>query len=218
VRGRAAEPPRSVLDGEGGPVTGTTRMRILAGLISFDRFLFGVAFIAQPNLMDRSWIGKQARPPGAQVLARALGARDLALGLGGLQAVTHNDGSARPWLAALAICDAVAFRATLAAGRGIPRPGSHQRARDSRRVLAALGDRGSRDRPPRTRAPAALGRARPHRGPRSPDGAGRHGVTAAVSACGRSIRPRVAPAPSCALRTFRAREPLRRSNAPCRIA
>jgi hypothetical protein len=96
-------------------------MRILAGLISVGRLLFGVAFIAQPNLMERAWIGKQARLPGAQLLARAVGARDLALGLGGLQALTRNDGSARPWLAAAAVCDAVDFGATWRAGRGIPR-------------------------------------------------------------------------------------------------
>src|ERR671915_186208 len=78
-------------------------MRILAGLISFGRFLFGVAFIAKPELMERAWIGKQARLPGAQLLARAVGARDLALGLGGLQALRRDDGSARPWLAAAAV-------------------------------------------------------------------------------------------------------------------
>ena len=96
-------------------------MRILAGLISLGRFVFGVAVIAQPRLMERGWIGKQARLPGAQVLARAVGARDLALGLGGLQAASRNDGSARPWLSAAATCDAVDFGATWAAGRGIPR-------------------------------------------------------------------------------------------------
>jgi hypothetical protein len=96
-------------------------MRLLAGLISLGRFVVGVAFIAEPNLMDRAWIGKQARVPGAQVLARAVGARDLVLGLGGLQAVARNDGSAQPWLGAAAICDAVDFCATWAAGRRIPR-------------------------------------------------------------------------------------------------
>jgi hypothetical protein len=95
-------------------------MRILAGLISFFRSLFGVAFIAEPKLMERAWIGKQARLPGAQLLTRAVGARDLAVGLGGLQALTRNDGSARPWLAAAAVCDAVDFGATWTAGRGIP--------------------------------------------------------------------------------------------------
>jgi hypothetical protein len=96
-------------------------MRILAVLISVGRFLLGVAFIAEPKLMERAWIGKQARLPGAQLLARAVGARDLALGLGGLQALSRDDGSARPWLAAAAVCDAVDFGATWAAGRGIPR-------------------------------------------------------------------------------------------------
>jgi hypothetical protein len=96
-------------------------MRILAGLISFGRFLFGVAFIAKPTIMEQAWIGKQARVPGAQVLARAVGARDLALGLGGLQAVRRDDGSARSWLAAASVCDAVDFGATWAAGRTIPR-------------------------------------------------------------------------------------------------
>lgn len=96
-------------------------MRILAALISFGRFVFGVAFIAKPRLMERAWIGKQARLPGAQLLARAVGARDLVLGLGGLQAVARDDGSARPWMAAAGICDAVDFGATWAAGRTIPR-------------------------------------------------------------------------------------------------
>jgi hypothetical protein len=96
-------------------------MRILAGFISFGRLLFGIAFIAEPKLMERAWIGKQARLPGAQLLARAVGARDLTLGLGGLQALRRNDGSARPWLAAAAVCDAVDFGATWTAGRGIPR-------------------------------------------------------------------------------------------------
>jgi hypothetical protein len=96
-------------------------MRMLGVSISLGRFLFGVAFIARPQLMERAWIGKQARLPGAQLLARAVGARDLVLGLGGLQALNRNDGSARPWLAAAGICDAVDFGATWAAGRGIPR-------------------------------------------------------------------------------------------------
>src|ERR671914_293050 len=75
--------------------------------------------------MEQAWIGKQARLPGAEVLARAVGARDLALGLGGLQAVARNDGSARPWLAAAAVCDAVDFGATKAAGNRIPREASN---------------------------------------------------------------------------------------------
>ena len=98
-------------------------MRLLAGLISLGRLVFGIVFIANPGIMERAWIGKQARLPGAQLLARAVGARDLVVGLGGLQAVARNDGSAQPWLAAASVCDAVDVGATRAAGRSIPRQG-----------------------------------------------------------------------------------------------
>jgi len=96
-------------------------MRALAALISLGRFLFGAAFIARPKILEEAWIGRQARLPGAQVLGRAVGARDLALGLGGLQALARDDGSARPWLAAAAVCDSVDLGATYAAGRRIRR-------------------------------------------------------------------------------------------------
>ncbi len=96
-------------------------MRILTALISLGRIVFGTVFIAEPKVMEQGWIGKQARLPGAQVLSRAVGARDLAVGLGGLQATIRNDGSARPWMAAAALCDAIDFGATYAAGRRIPR-------------------------------------------------------------------------------------------------
>ena len=110
-------------------------MRILGLFISFGRFLFGVVFISKPQLMEQAWIGKQARLPGAQLLARAVGARDLTLGLGGMQALARDDGSsARPWLAAAAVCDAVDFGATLAAGPSVPRD-----ARNRVLVLAAAG-------------------------------------------------------------------------------
>jgi len=109
-------------------------MRILAGLISLSRFLIGVVFIANPKIMDQAWIGKQARLPGPQLLARAVGARDLTLGAGGVQAAIRGDGSARQWLAAAAVCDAVDFGATYTAGRGIPRS-----ARTSVLAIAAAG-------------------------------------------------------------------------------
>ena len=122
-------------------------MRILAGLISLGRLVFGVAFITNPKLMDEGWIGRPARLPGAQVLTRAVGARDLALGLGGLQATVRNDGSARPWMAAASLCDAVDFGATWAAGRRIPRKartGVLAIAAGSA-VLSAIAAAGTRD-------------------------------------------------------------------------
>ena len=95
-------------------------MRILAAFISLGRLVFGVAFIAEPKLMERAWIGKQARIPGAQLLARAVGARDLVLGLGGIHGLRRGDGSAGPWLGAAAICAAGDCGPTRAPGPTIP--------------------------------------------------------------------------------------------------
>jgi hypothetical protein len=52
------------------------------------------------------------------VLARALGARDLVLGLGALRSAADAE-SLRPWLAAGILADSVDFGAT-AAGSGLP--------------------------------------------------------------------------------------------------
>jgi hypothetical protein len=109
-------------------------MRILAAVISISRFFIGAIFIANPKIMEQAWIGKQARLPGSQLLTRAVGARDLTLGAGGLQAAVRNDGSARQWLAAASVCDAVDFGATYATSRGIPRS-----ARTSVLAIAAAG-------------------------------------------------------------------------------
>jgi hypothetical protein len=79
--------------GAGGwPVRYTACMRGLAVLISLGRFLFGVVYIAAPEAMGRWWIGRQARLAGAQLVTRGVRARDLTLGLGGLQALTRKDG------------------------------------------------------------------------------------------------------------------------------
>jgi hypothetical protein len=123
-------------------------MRILAAVISLGRFLIGIVFIANPRIMDQAWIGKQAKLPGPQLLSRAVGARDLTLGAGGLQAAMRGDGSAQQWLAAAAVCDAVDFGATYTAGRGIPRS-----ARASVLVIAAVAGVAS--------AIAAIGNGKP---------------------------------------------------------
>ena len=123
-------------------------MRILAAVLSLGRFVVGILFIANPKIMDQAWIGKQAKLPGPQLLSRAVGARDLTLGAGGLQAAIRNDGSAQQWLAAAAVCDAVDFGATYTTGRGIPRS-----ARASVLVIAAAAGVAS--------AIAALGNGKP---------------------------------------------------------
>jgi hypothetical protein len=83
------------------------------------RIVLGTALVAAPGLAARVWIGDQADTPGAKVLARALGARDVALGLGVLLAMKNN-APVRGWLEGAALADAVDFGATAAAGSGIP--------------------------------------------------------------------------------------------------
>jgi len=83
------------------------------------RIVVGTALVAAPALAARTWVGDQADTPGAKVLARALGVRDLALGLGVVLAM-KNDAPVRGWLEGAALADLVDFGATAAAGSGIP--------------------------------------------------------------------------------------------------
>ena len=56
------------------------------------------------------------------MLGRALGGRDLSLGLGALAALNQEDAeSASVWVAAGALCDALDAATTLAAWRELPR-------------------------------------------------------------------------------------------------
>src|SRR3954453_3562286 len=91
--------------------------------LSFNRISFGAGLILTPQLYARSWVGSRAAGKDAtKVLARALGARDLALGAGGLLALRDGDTErARRWFAAQAVSDAVDFIATVPA-RGLPLP------------------------------------------------------------------------------------------------
>jgi MoxR-like ATPase len=95
----------------------------LARGLAINRISFGVGLILAPGLYARSWVGsKAAEEETTKVLARALGARDLALGAGGFLALRHEDSErARRWFTAQGVTDAVDFLATIAA-RDIPLP------------------------------------------------------------------------------------------------
>jgi hypothetical protein len=73
-----------------------------------------------PGLFSRLWIGAGGRAPAVRVLTRAVGIRDVALGMGLLRAVElgHDDHS---WLVLGAASDAVDALATLTAFRHLPR-------------------------------------------------------------------------------------------------
>ena len=80
----------------------------------------GAALIARPEAVTSMWVGRDGERPGGQVLARALGARDSALGAGTLTALRSGQPT-RPWVLAGIFCDAVDLLATHAARARLPR-------------------------------------------------------------------------------------------------
>lgn len=91
--------------------------------LAANRIVFGLGLALSPARAGRSWIGARAAArPETQVFARALGARDVALGAGALRALIREDYElARLWLAGHALADGTDVLATLAARRHIPR-------------------------------------------------------------------------------------------------
>ena len=83
------------------------------------RQLVGAAFVLFPGLAGSAWIGSDARRRPVKVLARAFGARDLAIGLG--IAIALDRGTpVRGWLEAGAMSDVIDTAASLLAGNSIP--------------------------------------------------------------------------------------------------
>jgi hypothetical protein len=94
--------------------------------VAAGRVALGVVALVRPSVPARPWVGAAAADlPASRVLGRALGARDLALGLGAL-AATARKPSAGPWqagawFAAGALADALDATVTLAAWQRLPR-------------------------------------------------------------------------------------------------
>jgi hypothetical protein len=100
-------------------------LRYAAVAVAAGRTGLGVAALVWPSVPARPWVGASADEPGTRVLARALGARDLALGLGALAAtwkVPFVAGPAGGWYAAGALSDALDVAVTAAAWPRLPRP------------------------------------------------------------------------------------------------
>src|SRR4051795_11959633 len=96
--------------------------RVLAGALAVSRMAFGAGYLARPASARQNWIGRAARKPGAQVILRSQGARDVGLGAGALLALGRGrDTEARTWFAAHALADGVDLVATWAARDGLPR-------------------------------------------------------------------------------------------------
>jgi hypothetical protein len=97
-----------------------------ARAVAAGRVLLGLTALAWPAVPARPWVGAAAEDLAAQVFGRALGARDIALGLGALTALRRlatEPGSACAWVAAGALSDALDVVASLSSWRELPRKG-----------------------------------------------------------------------------------------------
>jgi len=91
----------------------------VARALAVGRVAIGAALVVAPKLVGTSWVGEDASRGSAQVLARALGVRDMAMGLIALHTAAHPQVGPR-WQRTLAGCDAVDLAGTLLARRSLP--------------------------------------------------------------------------------------------------
>jgi hypothetical protein len=94
--------------------------RQLVETIAWSRIAIGITALVAPTLLLRPWVGRDfAWQPRAKLLARSLGARDLALGSGVILALKH-DGPVRGWVEGSALADAGDCLSTLLAFGKLP--------------------------------------------------------------------------------------------------
>ena len=94
--------------------------------VAAGRVAIGLTALAWPWVPSRPWVGAGADDLVARVFGRALGARDVALGLGTLAALRRSadePGPASAWVAAGAVSDALDVVASLSSWRELPRVG-----------------------------------------------------------------------------------------------
>ena len=111
--------------------TALSLLRHAATVVAAGRVALGVAALARPSVPARPWVGGSADELGARVFGRALGARDIALGLGALAALRiapagsagaqAAGAQAGAWVAAGALSDALDVAITAAAWPELPR-------------------------------------------------------------------------------------------------
>ena len=91
------------------------RLQVLNG----GRTLFGLGMVVAPRLMLRGWVGQDAELPSVKLVARTMGIRDAAIGLGTLMALDNGDDVKR-WIQFGIAADAVDCAATVVAARRLP--------------------------------------------------------------------------------------------------
>lgn len=97
--------------------------RQLAEAVAWGRIGIGITALLAPTAPLRPWVGRDfAWQPRAKLLARSLGARDIALGLGVILALRH-DAPVRGWVEGGGVADAGDVVATLLAFPKLPKGG-----------------------------------------------------------------------------------------------
>ena len=92
--------------------------RQLLRTIAAGRIVAGTTLLLLPGTAAGQWIGPSARTPGAKVMTRAMGVRDLAIGAGTMSALANGE-PARHWALAGAASDLIDGLATVLAIRHI---------------------------------------------------------------------------------------------------
>ena len=95
--------------------------RSVARITAAGRVGIGAALLVAPQAVTRGWIGAAGALPGAKLLGRGLGVRDLMLGLGVINALDRGDPRAQDWVRASAVADVGDAVATVLAYRHLPK-------------------------------------------------------------------------------------------------
>lgn len=97
-------------------------LRIAANTgFGLSRVLFGLVAAAVPQKVGETWVGEDAFRQSNRTVFRAMGFRDVALGLGATEAALRDE--AGPWLAVSLLADIGDVAATLMSVNGIDRRG-----------------------------------------------------------------------------------------------
>ena len=92
--------------------------RQLVRSLAVGRVAIGAALVLVPSLAARGWAGDEASRPATKVFLRALGIRDLALGIGTLRALERGEDPV-PWARYGAAADGVDAAATVVGYRSL---------------------------------------------------------------------------------------------------
>lgn len=91
--------------------------------ISAGRATLGLGLMVIPERIAARWVGPDGADPPAATLARSVGVRDVALGIGAMVALTRDGDSAPAWLVAAAVSDVGDMAGVLVERESLPAGG-----------------------------------------------------------------------------------------------